>query len=198
MDTLAIWECRMEERQGENGGPIITGRFPYNSLATRSATGRVRKERFSPGAFDFVLRQEPQREVNFLFGHDLNRPLASRQAGTLDLVDTAEALTFTAHLPPDAEQTTWQRDFLLARRAGLVRGISPQFAVPPASVVPGAETLTPEPGNPGVMIRDIRSAVLFELSAATRPSYPDTSLEERADGLMVPYWQTNPQVLRWL
>ena len=39
--------------------------------------GKVRKERIMPGAFDFTL-DDPSLEVNLLFGHDFNMPLASR------------------------------------------------------------------------------------------------------------------------
>ena len=64
--------------------------------------------------------------------------------------------------------------------AGLMVGVSPGFRVPPLDVVPGAETLEPEPGNPGVSIRVIREAVLTELSIVTRPAYPDTGVATRA------------------
>ena len=71
------------------------------------------------------------------------------------------------------------RDTVLAVESGLVGGISPGFVVPPRSRVPNAERLTPEPGNPSVLIREINDAVLYELSLVTRPAYPDTEVEHR-------------------
>ena len=59
-------------------------------------------------------------------------------------------------------------------------GVSPGFRIPPPSVVQGAEVLKPEPGNPSVMVRHIRAAVLYELSIVTRPAYADTEVELRA------------------
>ena len=75
-------------------------------------------------------------------------------------------------------------DVLKQIRGGLVGGLSPGFRVPPLDVVPGAETIIPEPGNPSVGIRLIREAVLSEFSLVTRPSYQDASeIELRAEDL---------------
>ena len=65
--------------------------------------------------------------------------------------------------------------------AGLMVGLSPGFTVPPASAVPDAERLEPEPGNPGVQIRVIRAAVLREFSVVTAPAYADAAVDLRAD-----------------
>ena len=127
LETRGVYAVDLEIRQdGER--PTIAGRFPYGGLATIAASGRRRRERFSPGAFAPALDREAQ-EINFLLGHDMARPLASRNAGTFTLEDTPEALTFEAVLPPEGEQTTWQRDFLLAHGQGLLRGVSPGFNV---------------------------------------------------------------------
>ena len=66
-------------------------------------------------------------------------------------------------------------------RAGLAGGISPGFLVPPADVVPDAEVLEEEAGNPGVFTRVIKAAVLYELSIVTRPAYSGTSIDIRSD-----------------
>ena len=160
-------------------GRQLVGSFPYGAVATIADRGSVRKERFASRAFDFSV-DSPDHEVNLLRGHSFDNPLASQQAGTLQLTSTAAALEFLAVLPEESEQTTWMRDTVLAVRSGLLRGISPGFRVPPASAVPDAEELVPEPGNPGVMIRQINAAVLFELSLVTRPTYQDTTVENRA------------------
>ena len=197
METRSIFPVTLEFRQSHGGRGIISGSFPYNSQATIASSGRVRKERFEPKSFDFAINQEPEREINFLSGHSMDRPLASRRAGTLEFEDRADALAFEATMPLDDEQPSWVRDFLLARRAGMIGGLSPGFRVPPRSVVPDAEFLEPEAGNPGVMIRVIRHAVLHEISAVTRPAYGGTEITER-DDLSVPFWHSDPEALRWL
>ena len=183
METRSYYAAELELRQD---GREIAGRFPYRSLATIAATGRTRKESFAPRAFSFAV-DTPTRDIHLLAGHSYDRPLARKGNGSLVLTDSDDALTFRAMLPVEAEQPTYMRDALLELRAGLVGGISPGFNVPPASAVAGAEELIPEPGNPNVFVRLIRSAVLFELSLVTRPAYPDTVLDLRADGLYVPH-----------
>ena len=95
------------------------------------------------------------------------------------LVDGDDGLEFAAELPAEGDQPTYMQDVLKELQAGLVGGISPGFRVPPADVVPDAEKLEPEAGNPGVMVRVIRAAVLFELSLVTRPAYQDTKVDLR-------------------
>ncbi|MCV2446548.1 HK97 family phage prohead protease [Paracoccus sp. DMF] len=46
--------------------------------------------------------------------------------------------------------------------------------------MPGAEKLIPEPGNPGVMIRQLFQLVLYELSLVTLPAYRESQAELRA------------------
>lgn len=174
-----IWPASALEVRQQGNRPIIAGRFPYNSLAVLSDRGTVRKETVMPGAFGFTLN-DPGREVNLLSGHNFDRPLASRSSGTLTLRDTEEFLEFVATIPEGAERASHVVDALAMIGSGLARGISPGFRVPPSDVVPGAEKLVPEPGNPGVMIRQLFSLVLFELSIVTRPAYPDTEAELRA------------------
>ena len=61
LETRSVYAVDLEVRQvGER--PTITGRFPYNSLATTSNTGRRRKERFAPKAFEFVLSPNPPKD----------------------------------------------------------------------------------------------------------------------------------------
>ena len=195
------------EIRARGGGRSLRGSFPYNRKATIRDRGRVRKERFRSGAFGWQLRefqkvqadlakaiqegvdeaiaelteQVERRNVNLLAGHSFNAPLASLRAGTLRLKDTDKELRFEADLPPEARQPTWMRDAVLAVESGLATGVSPGFRVPPASAVANAEELVPEPGNPGVMIREINQAVLYELSIVTRPAYASTSVEARDD-----------------
>lgn len=157
---------------------MIRGKFPYGALAVIADRGKVRKERIMPGAFDFAL--EDEREINLLVGHDFDKPLASRNAGTLVFEDTADEFIFDATIDPALEDVTHVRDALSLLGSGLVRGISPGFRVPPSDTVPGAERLDPEPGNPGVFIRTIMQLVLYEISLVTRPAYPTSEAELRA------------------
>ena len=182
LETRAIFPVEdLEIRQGESGRSL-RGRFPYGSRATVRDRGRVRKETFGPRAFRFAV-EDGEREVHLLSGHSYDRPLATKRGGTLKLEDRDDALIFEAMLPEEAQQPSWMRDTILALQGGLVGGISPGFRVPPASAVPDAERLIPEPGNPGVQIRQINQAVLHELSLVTRPAYPETDVDLRAEQL---------------
>ena len=188
----AFYEGALEIRQ-DGDRPTLTGRFPYGSTATISDRGRVRKERFMPHAFRYAVEvaqplqdilQEAvdelrQRQIDLLVGHSYNRPLASTRNGTLVLTDSADAVTFTATLPPAGSQPSWVRDAIDSIDSGLMKGISPGFKVPPANVVPNAQGLVPEVGNPDVLVREINEAVLNEFSIVTRPSYTDTEIDLR-------------------
>ena len=182
LETRAIFPVEDLEFRQEGSGHTLRGAFPYRSLATVRDRGRVRKETFGPRAFRFAV-DDAEREVHLLSGHSYDRPLATKRGGTLKLEDRDEALIFEATLPAEAAQPTWMRDTILALQGGLIGGISPGFRVPPASAVPDAERLVPEPGNPGVQIRQINQAVLHELSLVTRPAYPETEVDLRAEHL---------------
>ena len=126
---------------------------------------------FLEKAFAFSV-EEPEREIHLLSGHSFDRPLASKRRGTLRLKDGDDGLRFEADLPEEAAQPSWMRDTVLSLQGGLIGGLSPGFSVPPPGTVPNAEELTPEPGNPGVQIRVIRQAVLYELSLVTPTCLP--------------------------
>ena len=188
-----VWAGEIEIRQAGGGRQELTGQFPYNSTATIADRGRVRKERFAPGAFRYALLakisqetiggavQEGLREIHLLRGHSYDQPLASRNQGSLELQDTPAALQFSATLPPESEQPTWMRDTLLSIRAGLMLGISPGFTIPAAGVVAAAQAFTPERGNSGVLIRVISHAVLHEMSIVTRPAYRAAKVNLRGE-----------------
>ena len=133
------------------------------------------------------LRQElERRNIHILSGHSFDRPLGSLIARNAPVVDGDDAVHFEVDLPDEDRQPSWIRDAVLAVEAGLSVGVSPGFKVPPANVVPNAEELIPEAGNPGVSIRVIKQAVLIELSIVTRPAYPETAVDLRADELALP------------
>ena len=180
METRSIFpvEIELETRRG-GGFSAFFGSFPYRSRAVIRDRGRIRKEEFEAGAFAFALNDKT-RDIHLLSGHDYNRPLASRNAGSLELTDGPDALRFRAEIPDDPP--TWIADAVKATAAGLTVGVSPGFRVPPRSTVPNAEELIPEEGNPGVSIRRINQAVLFELSLVTRPAYGESTADVRSAG----------------
>ena len=179
MECRAVYEASALEVRRSGGRRVIGGSFPYGSLAVLADRGTVRKESILPGAFDFAL-SDPDREISLLFGHDFNRPLASKKRGTLTFDDGPEALAFEAVIDPELAEVSHVRDALTMLGAGLVTGISPGFRVPPKETVPGAERLRPEPGNPSVMIRELIALILYEISLVTRPAYEDAQAELRA------------------
>ena len=160
------------EIRSEGGATHLRAAFPYGA-ETELAPGR--RETFAPGAF--ADRIEAGEDIHLLSGHDWDRPLASRAAGTLSLSDTEAALVLEARIDGG---TSWSRDFLAANASGLIRGLSPGFVVQP-----GGERI--ENRDTG-LLRTVTRAALFELSAVTVPAYPQAQIEARS-------WQsTAPQV----
>jgi HK97 family phage prohead protease len=160
------------ELRTEGGETRLRATFPYGRetvLAERMGMGRERREMIAARAF--ADRIERGEDVHFLSGHDFNKPLASRSAGTLTLTETDEALTVEATISADMGQVSYVRDFLSAHAAGLVRGLSPGFRVRP-----GGETVE-ERGR--AILRTIKAADLIEISAVTKPAYPQAQIEAR-------------------
>lgn len=153
----------LELRRDDNGGVRVTGRFPYGA-ETELSPGRAEVIE----ARAFAGRIEAGADIHLLFGHDYDRPLASRAAGTLTVTDTDAGVILEATV--DAG-TSWARDFLAAHGAGLVRGLSPGFRV-----APGGERIERR-GNG--LLRRIMAGELFELSAVTVPAYPAAQIEAR-------------------
>ncbi len=152
------------ELRATEGGVRLSGRFPY---ATETELARGRFERIEARAFG--QRIEAGEDVHLLSGHDYGKPLASRQAGTLEIRDTDTALEIEATI---SAGTSWAADFIEAHRAGLIRGLSPGFRVSP-----GGERI--ERRGDGVL-RSISRADLFEISGVTRPAYEGAQIEARA------------------
>ena len=166
---------------------VLSGRFPYNTLAVVADRGRVRKERIASDAFRYAI-DDPNRKIDVLVGHSFDRPIANRQTGSLAIESNAEAVTFEATLPNDADMPSWVDDAIRAVRAGLMLGLSPGFRVPPPDVVPDAEVEMPEPGNPDVFITEVRAGVLREMSVVTAGAYSDAGVSLRAEShaLIIP------------
>lgn len=156
------------EIRAEGGATHLRARFPYGA-ETELAPGR--HEIIAPHAF--AGRIAAGEDIHLLSGHDYEKPLASRAAGTLKIEDTPEALQIEATIQGG---TTWARDFLAAHASGLIRGLSPGFRVNP-----DGERI--ERRGDGVL-RTISSAALFEISAVTVPAYSQAQIEAR-------HWETH-------
>lgn len=171
-------------RAENDGSQVITGKFPYSSLATLSDGGRnggrPRKERFKPRAFAYRV-DKPDEEIHLLFGHDFDKPLASKLSKTLRLVDSDDALTFEAIITPEVAAISYVADVLALIMSGLAVGLSPGFRIPPQRTVPNAETVEDEDPSLGdAIIRTINAALLYELSIVTRPAYQASEVEARS------------------
>jgi phage head maturation protease len=193
MMLYAASEGELEVRKRASGALALAGRFPYGRAAVLSdggRTGRPRKEIIASRAFSYRV-ELPAENIHLLVGHDFNRPLASRAAGTLKLRDADDALTFTADITEDIASTTWARDAIAAVGAGLMVGLSPGFRIPPKRAVAEPETIAEEPddgqpspidGKPqrGAIIRTVLAALLYELSLVTVPAYSEAQVEARS------------------
>lgn len=173
----------LEFRRRASGALSLQGRFPYNTRAVLSdggRTGRPRKEAIASRAFAFRL-DRPEEDIHLLVGHSYDRPLASRGAGTLDIRDSDDAVTFTATISEELQDVTWVQDVLRAMNAGLIVGLSPGFRIPPRRAVANAERVEEEnPAEGTALIRTVLAALLFEMSLVTRPAYPETQVEARS------------------
>lgn len=155
------------ELRSEGGETRLRATFPYGA-ETELVPGR--REVVASRAF--ADRIEAGEDIHLLAGHDYEKPLASRAAGTLTLTDTDAALTLEAVIPDMMQGVSYVRDFLASHRAGLVRGLSPGFRVEA-----GGERVERR-GNG--LIRTVTRAALFELSAVTVPAYPQAQIEARS------------------
>ena len=203
---FGIWDGALEIR-ASGGKHTLTGTFPYGNTATISNSGRTRKERFASGSMSWQVREFgklqtelaetiqsaidkarkellierledalEKRNTFLLVGHDYNRAIADMRTGNLAIQHTAAAVKLEAELPALSEMPSWVKDAVLAVRGGQLRGISPGFQV----TSKGAQRLIPEAGNPGVMIREIQDAVVYEYSLVARPAYAMTDVTARA------------------
>lgn len=152
------------EVRTEGGATRLRATFPYGA-ETELAPNR--REAFAPRAF--ADRIDAGEDIHLLAGHDWEKPLASRAAGTLSLTDTDAALILDAQIEAN---TSWARDFIAAHASGLIRGLSPGFVVSA-----GGEQIQ-QKGE--ALLRTVTRAALFELSAVTVPAYPQAQIEARS------------------
>lgn len=203
-------EGELELRKADGKKPVrLRGKFPYKKRAVLSdggRNGRPKKEGFASRAFAYRV-EAPKEDIHLLVGHSYDRPIASKNAGTLKLRDTDAALEFEAIILPELGRASYVQDALAGIEAGLVKGISPGFRIPPQRAVERAETIEEEEYDPpsgkfGAIIRTIIQALLYELSLVTRPAYPESEVEKRnwtpnESGLLVPDSALHRSLSRW-
>jgi len=152
------------EVRTEGGATRLSGRFPYGA---ETSLGDNRREVF--GARAFRSRVEAGEPIFLLAGHDMEKPLASTEAGSLTLRDGDEALQIEARVVPS---TSWAQDALAALAAGLTKGLSPGFRV-----APGGDVVTRAADNG--LLRTVTAADLYEFSLVTRPAYDQAQIAAR-------------------
>ena len=207
METI-VFDGGLEIRRA-GGRRYLSGSFPLGRQATMRSSGRVRKERFRRGnggssmswqfrefqkvqaklsqdigkiADDVIAELEDEllkRNTHLLVGHSYDRAIADTITGNLALEYTDDAVKFVATLADEVDMPSWVKDAVLAVDGGQIRGVSPGFQVPGK----GSERLIPEPNNPGIFIREIEDAVVYEYSLVSRPAYSGTELTARHDAV---------------
>jgi len=125
------------------------------------------REVIHAGAFTKTISEA---DIRALQNHDSNRVLGRNTAGTLELAEDDEGLTFEIE-PPG---TTWADDLLVSMRRGDVDQMSFGFE----AVRDRWETIG-EDMREG-LLRHIDEVRLYDISVVTFPAYPETSAEVRA------------------
>ncbi len=151
------------EVRSEGGATRLSGRFPYGA---ETDLGGGRFERFAAGAFR--SRIQAGENIFMLAGHDMEKPLASTEAGSLTLRDGDDALHIEARVVPS---TSWAQDALAALASGLTKGLSPGFRVPA-----GGDMVTRSADG---LLRTVTRADLFEISMVTRAAYDQAQISAR-------------------
>ena len=152
------------------------GRFYYDRPVVKKDRGRQRKESYRPKAFERGLNSG--RDVVLYLRETGRGAVASRNAGSLVLLDTAAYLEFTVEDFPNTEAAA---DFIaLAESDALEFGVRPLIQVPD---YPDAYTDIPEVGNEDVLVRHfsdvILNGILITNSAGVNPDVGDVMLNGR-------------------
>ena len=182
LETRAVFPVHGLELRQVGGVRKLTGAFKYGDRATISDRDDVRKEEFLRGAFDFSVNSTPTKEIHILKGHNYDnvvgrRAGAGQKPGNTIITENADGVQFETVLPEGAAYNEAQRAVILDFDLGFIGGVSPGFQVPPSTVVANAVRVVAEPNNPGVFIRQIAAALLFELSLVARPAYQNSEVD---------------------
>jgi HK97 family phage prohead protease len=155
--------------EGDDDGKLTGYAAVFDTLShpIRDMWGDSFFEEIKPGAFSRTLR-EKGHDVLALWCHDMAKPLASRDAGSLDLVEDDTGLGFIMRVN---QSMSWARDAVTAVREKLVRKMSFGFNVR------GEEWLKKVDGK---MVRSLTDVDLFEVSPVALPAYEGTEVEARS------------------
>ena len=163
-------EARAFEIRQDGDG--LAGRFAYDVDTITIRPRRGPPAGGSPQESHKARRVQATRSktkrgrFSYLWALTIDRPLASKLAGSLDLEDGPEALAFRVERLPD---TSYVRDFRAQLAAGAAQfGVRPLYRIPPAETVADAVSIVPEAGNPGVNIEVVNEAVLTGLAVVSR------------------------------
>lgn len=153
----------MIELRAEGGRRLVGTVIDYRDTADRSAF----RERFMPGSLDVS-------DVLLYAQHDRAQPLA-RTPSTMELRDSADAMTMVATLPA----TRLADDVLQLVSAGVLRGLSVGFV---------AQRDRMEGDT-----RVIELAVLDHIGVVDRPAYEESHVDVRSRR----YWRNVDARRRW-
>ena len=128
---------------------------------------KVFHERVSPGALRSVLSSG--KNMRLLFEHDRRGLLASTEAGSLKVHDTADGLSFEARVA----ETSVGNDVLTLVRGGELRGMSFGFRV-----AKGGQRFSRENGKLTRTITEFSEVP--EITITSAPAYSDTAVSHRS------------------
>ena len=191
---------------------VLTGKFPYNKMATVKAGGRVRKERFKSGSMSWQVRefQKVQQELADVVKSSIDQVRKEILIEQLeDQIEKRNTFLLVGHsydraiadMRSGTLAVNHKRDAVeleaelpdddqmpsWIRDAVLaVKGKQLRGISPGFQVARGGEHLEREDPSAGdSMIRVIDDAVVFEYSLVARPAYAGTDVDARADSPIV-------------
>lgn len=159
-----VMDGELRAAQNKDGTTELQG---YACVFNQVSTGLARKEYIMPHALDDV----DFSKTMLVYAHDLNKPLARVDSGTLQISIDKHGLKFTAELP----NTTLANDIRQDILAGNIKGCSFRFAVDPRY----DEYVRNAAGETVRYIHKI--ATVRELTLTAIPAYNETSVEVTRD-----------------
>lgn len=159
-----VMDGELRAAQNKDGTTELQG---YACVFNQVSTGLARKEYIMPHALDDV----DFSKTMLVYAHDLNKPLARVDSGTLQISIDKHGLKFTAELP----NTTFANDIRQDILAGNIKGCSFRFAVDPRYD-------EYDLNSAGETVRYIHKiATVRELTLTAIPAYNATSVEVTRD-----------------
>lgn len=162
----------IEIREDDDGNRTITGyAVKWEKKSVVMGLFRKFREQFQKGAFVNSLSSDDQR---FLWSHDTSKVLGRTKNGTLRLNEDEIGLRFELDLP----KTSLGNDTYESIKRGDVDGVSFGFRM--------IDQDLQEPED-DLMLRTVKQAKLFEVSAVAFPAYPDSEVSARGHDPLAQY-----------